>query len=268
MSGFEQAVEEPRNHRLRRGVSLLPVLFTVGNLSLGYYAVVSTLRATPLSFDYAARAIGLAILFDALDGRIARATRTTSEFGKQFDSLADVISFGVAPALLAFTWGVGEFFSVEPGLERNIYWAGLLATAVFMICAAWRLARFNIQSSAPGHEMRYFVGMPTPAAAGMIAATVHSFKEPIHDWRFAIPWIALVAVLAWLMSSTIRYYAFKDINLRQRRTSRVVILIALLGLAAFAFSEDALLLLAGGYVLSGLLQHLGRHYMRRPKYSG
>lgn len=265
MNTFDDAAVQPRNHRLRRGVSLLPGLFTVGNMSLGYYAVVQTLHGTQQGFDIAARCIGIAILFDMLDGRIARATGTNSEFGKQFDSLADVISFGIAPAMLAFTWGVREFFSAEPGIDRNIYWFGLLATAVFMICSAWRLARFNIQGMAPGHEMRYFVGMPTPAAAGMIAATVHAFKEPIHDWRFAIPWVVLVAGLAGLMSSTLRYYAFKDISLRRRRTSVVVVLIAALVWLVVLFSEETLLLIASTYALSGLAMHLWRKYSLRPK---
>lgn len=274
MNTFDNAVEA-RNHRLRRGVSLLPGLFTVGNMSMGYYAVIATLQGTPQGFDLAARAIGLAILFDVLDGRIARATGTNSEFGKQFDSLADVISFGIAPAFLAFTWGVRGFFTLDPGLDRNIYWFGLLATAVFMICSAWRLARFNIQGMAPGHghspahvhahEMRYFVGMPTPAAAGMIAATVHAFKEPIQDWHFAIPWIVLVAGLAVLMSSTLRYYAFKDISLRRRRSSIVVVMLAALVWGVVLFSEETLLLVASLYALSGMAMHLWRKYSLRPK---
>lgn len=270
MNTFENAAEV-RNHRLRRGISLLPAVFTVGNMSMGYYAVISTLQGTAQGFDLASRAIGLAILFDMLDGRIARATGTNSEFGKQFDSLADVISFGIAPAFLAFTWGVRGFFATAPGLDRNIYWFGLLATAVFMICSAWRLARFNIQGMAPGHgaagihDLWYFVGMPTPAAAGMIAATVHAFKEPIADWRFAIPWIVLVAGLAVLMSSTLRYYAFKDISLRRRRSSVVVVVLAALVWGIVLFSEETLLLVASLYVLSGMATHLWRKYSLRPK---
>jgi CDP-diacylglycerol--serine O-phosphatidyltransferase len=269
MNTFENAAGEVRNHRLRRGVSLLPAVFTVGNMSLGYYAAISTLQATPLGFDLAARAIGIAILFDMLDGRIARATGTNSEFGKQFDSLADVISFGVAPAMLAFTWGFRQFFSTEPGIDRNLYWAGLLATAVFMICSAWRLARFNIQGMAPGHggahEMRYFVGMPTPAAAGMIAAMVHAFKDPIQDWRLGVVWAVVVAGLAVLMSSTLRYYAFKDISLRRRRSSVVVVVVAALVWAVVLFSEETLLLVASAYALSGVMMHLWRKYSLRPK---
>jgi CDP-diacylglycerol--serine O-phosphatidyltransferase len=247
-----------RNHRLRRGVSLLPGLFTVGNLSLGFFAVLSSLLGTPSAFDAAARAIGFAIVFDMFDGRIARATGTTSEFGKQFDSLADVISFGVAPSVLAFSWGVRSFYSTEPGLHRNVYWLGMIVCAVFVTSCAWRLARFNIQGMAPGTESRFFVGMPTPAAAGMVAAAVHALKEPVQDWRFAVGWLLIVASLAALMASTIRYYGFKDISLRQRRTSLVVVVLVLLFWSVAAFSEYVLLVLASLYMLSGVVVHLLR----------
>lgn len=253
-----------RNHRLRRGVSLLPGLFTVANLSLGFFAVLSSLHGTAKAFDDAARAIGLAILFDMLDGRIARATGTSSEFGKQFDSLADVISFGVAPAVLAFAWGVQVFFSTDPGLKRDLYWLGMIVCAVFVICCAWRLARFNIHGMAPGHESRFFLGMPTPAAAGMVASAVHALKEPVQDWRFAVGWLAVVGCLAGLMASTIRYYGFKDISLRQRRTSLVVVLLGLLVWSVAVFSEYVLLLLASLYTLSGVVLHLLRAW-RKPK---
>jgi CDP-diacylglycerol--serine O-phosphatidyltransferase len=246
------------NHRLRRGVSLLPGLFTVGNLSLGFFAILSALIGTPPAFDAAARAIGFAILFDMFDGRIARATGTTTEFGKQFDSLADVISFGVAPSVLAFAWGIRSFYATEPGLNRNIYWLGAIVCAVFVTSCAWRLARFNIQGMAPGTESRFFVGMPTPAAAGMIAASVHALKEPVRDWRFALGWMIIVAGLAALMASTIRYYGFKDISLRQRRTSLVVVFLVLLFWFIAAFSEYVLLVLASLYMLSGLVVQLLR----------
>ena len=253
----------PRNHRLRRGVSLLPSLFTVGNLSCGYFAVVSTLKGTPRGFDEASLAIGFAFLFDALDGRIARVTGTTSEFGKQFDSLADVISFGIAPAMLAFTWGVHNLFSPLPGMDRNVYWLGLIVTATFLLCCAWRLARFNIEGMAPGQDSRYFVGLPTPAAAAMIAAPIHTLKEPVQDWRFALGWIALIAALAALMTSTVRYYGFKDINLRRRRSSLVVVLVGLFFWSFVALSEYVPFLLAATYVLSGVSVHAFRALRRR-----
>jgi len=248
----------------RRGIAIIPTLFTVTNLSFGYFAVLNALAGTAVGFDIAAKSIGAAILCDSLDGRIARATGTTSEFGKQFDSLADVISFGIAPAFLAFTWGSRAFATHEPGLYRNVYWLGIAVTAVFVTCCAWRLARFNIQGMAPGTEAKYFVGMPTPAAAGVVAATIHALKEPVQNWMFSVTWMIVVAGLAWLMTSTIRFYGFKDINLTRRRSSLMVIgLMALIWLTV-AYSEWVLLMLGLTYMLSGVVIHLLR-YFRRPQ---
>src|SRR5947207_6305648 len=199
-----------KNPRLRRGIFLLPSLFTVANLLCGYYAVVASLLSGRDDFDHAARAIGLAILFDSLDGRVARMTGTNTEFGVQFDSLADVVSFGIAPAVLAYAWG---FRSVQPTAAINVEQLGQLGWIFclgFLICCAWRLARFNVQGMAPGSS-KFFVGMPTPAAAGVIAALVHGFKVPLHDWRWSAVWFLLAAGLGALMTSTIRYYSFKDI---------------------------------------------------------
>ena len=211
-----------RNPKLRRGIFLLPSLFTAGNLLCGYYACVSTLTGTGTSgdpFDHAAKAIGLAMVFDSLDGRVARLTGTNTEFGVQFDSLADVVSFGIAPALLAYSWGVRNL----PGLEfaagiQQIAHFGWWFCLAFVVCCAWRLARFNVQGMAPGGS-KYFVGMPTPAAAGMIAATVHAFKSPIQDWRWSVAWIFLVLGLAALMTSTIRFYSFKDLPWTRKQPS-------------------------------------------------
>ena len=198
-----------RNPKLRRGIFLLPSLFTVGNLLCGYYACVAV--ATSLGpdhsgdpFDRAAKAIGLAMVFDALDGRVARLTGTNTEFGVQFDSLADVVTFGIAPSLLAVTWGVRNLAGLDASQgAQQIAHLGWWFCLAFAVCCAWRLARFNVQGMASGGS-KYFVGMPTPAAAGMIAATVHAFKEPIQDWRWSIAWIVLVLTLAGLMTSTIR----------------------------------------------------------------
>jgi CDP-diacylglycerol--serine O-phosphatidyltransferase len=246
-----------RNHRMRRGVYILPSLFTVGNLFCGYYAVLATLRGNITDMDNAARAIGIAILFDALDGRVARVTGTSSEFGKQFDSLADVISFGVAPAFLAFAWGVRGVLASDLPQARHVYQIGWLVSFVFVICCAWRLARFNIHGMAPGGS-RFFVGMPTPAAAGMIAAMVHGVWWPIEDWRVAVLWQVLVLALAALMSSTVRYYSFKDINWHRRQPSLTVVALALLIAAFWVYSEITLLLVAGSYTVSGLVIQLVR----------
>ena len=171
MNGVEQyelpvpEQKRERNHRLRRGVYLVPGSLTVANMLCGYYAVLASLQGSVADFDNAARAIGLAWLFDSADGWVARATGASSEFGKQFDSLADVISFGVAPALLAFAWGVRGLLESGASPARHVVQLGWLVSLAFVICCAWRLARFNVHGMAPGGS-RYFVGMPTPAEIG------------------------------------------------------------------------------------------------------
>src|SRR5215470_12432313 len=165
-----------RRARLRRGIFLIPSMFTVANLLCGYYASIASLVGGPEDFDHAAKAIGIAILFDSMDGRIARMTGTNTEFGVQFDSLADVVSFGIAPAVLAFAWGVRGVANLPPEAFRQLGRFGWLCCLAFLICCAWRLARFNVQGMAPGGS-KYFIGMPTPASAGVIAAIVHAFHE-------------------------------------------------------------------------------------------
>jgi CDP-diacylglycerol---serine O-phosphatidyltransferase len=251
------------NHRLRRGVYLLPSLFTVANLLCGYYALMATFRGGSEDLDNAAKAIGLAILFDTLDGRIARATKTSSEFGKQFDSLADVISFGIAPAFLAYAWGLRGLLGYDGDVARQLYQVGWLVAFGFVICCAWRLARFNIQGMAPDHGARYFVGLPTPAAAAMIAATVHAAKLPLDSLVASSLWLGMVAALAGLMASTIRYYSFKDIAWTRRQPSLVVVAIGLLALGIWMYSEQVLLLMATLYVSSGAVVHLVRMVRHR-----
>src|SRR6202011_1786135 len=164
-----------RSPKLRRGIFLLPSMFTVANLLCGYYAVVASYVGGAEQFAHAAKAIGFAILFDSLDGRVARMTGTTSEFGVQFDSMADVVSFGVAPALLAYAWGVRSLPNQDTLAVEQISQVGWICCLLFLICCAWRLARFNVQGMAPGGS-KNFVGLPTPAAAGVIAAFVHGLK--------------------------------------------------------------------------------------------
>jgi CDP-diacylglycerol--serine O-phosphatidyltransferase len=244
-----------RNHRLRRGVYVLPSALTVANLLCGYYAVLATLDG---QMDNAARAIGFAIVFDSLDGRVARAMGTNSEFGKQFDSLADVISFGIAPAFLAYAWGV-KVAAYAPGVSGASYLIqlGWLIGFFFLCCCAWRLARFNIQGMAQGGN-RFFVGMPTPAAAGMIAAVVHFVRDPIENPSLSVLWLVLVAVLGILMSSTIRHYSFKDIQWTKRRPSLFVVALAMLIGAIWFFSQYTLLVIASAYTAHGLVLQLVR----------
>jgi CDP-diacylglycerol---serine O-phosphatidyltransferase len=248
--------EEPRrlfaNHKLRRGVYLLPSLFTVANLLCGYYAILATLEGQVMLFDNAAIAIGFAIVLDSLDGRVARAMGTNSEFGKQFDSLADIVSFGIAPAFLAYAWGIRAMAVAGAPDELHLTQLGWVICFFYLGCSAWRLARFNIQGMAPGSN-RFFVGMPTPAAAGMIAATVHFFQIPISDARISVLWLLLLVGLGILMSSTVRHYSFKDVQWTRRRPSLFVVLIALLIGAIVKFSGPTLLLLASAYTLHGVV---------------
>jgi len=233
--------------RLRRGAYLLPSLFTLGNMFCGYACIVYAMRG---EFVTAAPFVGLAIVIDMLDGRIARMTGTTSAFGIEFDSLADVISFGVAPAILAFTWGLQPL--------GRLGWA---AGFIFVAAAAVRLARFNIQTGTH-HDKRYFVGMPSPAAAGVPAATVYAYPWGFQTYAEALPVLAMVIVPALLMVSTIRFRSFKNIDFRARRSYAVLLLVAI-GLALLAaHPELVLIVLAYGYLGSAFVE-MGWHRARR-----
>src|SRR5690349_11811822 len=181
---FLRRAGDRRRPRFRRGVYLLPSLFTMGNMFCGYACVVYAMRG---EYETAAPFIGFAVVADMLDGRIARLTGTTSAFGVEFDSLADVISFGMAPAILSFQWGLSTL--------GRLGWA---AGFFFVAAAAMRLARFNIQSSSGG-DKRYFVGMPSPAAAAIPASTVFAYPWGVYDYREALPVLAMVVVPAVLM---------------------------------------------------------------------
>jgi len=219
-------------------VYLLPSLLTLGNMFCGYACVVYAMRG---EYQTAAPFIGFAIVLDMLDGRIARMTGSASDFGVEFDSLADVISFGIAPAILSFSWGL------QP-LGR----LGWLAGFLFLTAAAMRLARFNIQSHMGG-DKRYFVGMPSPAAAGIPAATVFAYPYGLTDYRAALPALAMVLVPAALMVSTIRFRSFKSIDLQSRRSYTVVILLAG-GIALIAtHPRVVLVVLAYSYLASAFV---------------
>ncbi|TAM81990.1 MAG: CDP-diacylglycerol--serine O-phosphatidyltransferase [Acidobacteria bacterium] len=248
---------------------VLPSLFTVGTLICGYYAILSTLQGSQLmaagaagvlasaAFDNAAKAIGWAIVFDGLDGRIARLTNSTSNFGREFDSLADVITFGLAPGVLAYAWGVRPAIDASQiPLTHHLRAVGWMIGFAYLICGAARLARFNIESAKPGVDRRYFVGLPIPAAAGVIAAVVHCEKDPLTYWPFAVVSLLAVLGLAFLMVSRVRYYTFKSVDLRRRRPYVTIIFIGLIFLAILFYSEPVLLVLALAYALSGLLHEI------------
>jgi CDP-diacylglycerol--serine O-phosphatidyltransferase len=234
-------------------VYLLPSLFTMGNMFCGYACVVYAMRG---EYETAAPFIGFAFVLDMLDGRIARLTGGESAFGLQFDSLADVISFGIAPAVLSFAWGLSPL--------GRLGWA---ASFVFVACAAMRLARFNIQSA--GGDKRYFVGMPSPAAAAVPAATVFAYPAGLYDYREALPALAMVLVPAVLMVSTIRFRSFKTFDLQRRRSYTVLLLVAF-GIVAIATHPKAVLVvLAYAYLLSAFIgmamTRLRRRGGRRPR---
>lgn len=270
-----RTLKPARRARLGRGVYVLPSLFTVGTLVCGYFAVLATLKGTlqmagngeaaRWSFDAAARAILWGALFDSLDGRIARLTNSASEFGREFDALADVITFGVAPAFLAFAWGVRPlepFYGTDVHIVQHLRQAGWIITFGFVICGAARLARFNIQSTSS--DRRYFVGLPIPAAACVIAASVHFFQYPMNDWKRGLGWLAVIGILAFLMVSRVRYYSFKTLDLRRPRSYLVIILLGLIVYMLVAYSEPVLLILALSYALSGPISRGTSKFRPRP----
>ncbi|HSR68392.1 MAG TPA: CDP-diacylglycerol--serine O-phosphatidyltransferase [Acidobacteriota bacterium] len=219
--------------KLRRSVYLLPTLFTVGNIFFGFYALISTLVG---DYDMAAMAIGIAVVLDGLDGRVARMANATSDFGLQLDSLADVVSFGVAPAVLLYTWGMQDL--------------GRLAQCsafIFLICGAMRLARFNVQTS----DLKSFAGLPIPAGAGFVAATVHFLKAPPPWPHFDLMLVVATYVVSFLMISTLRYPSMKKLNLARGKSHLLVVLVALAVAGMIWYSQVALLLVAYTYAASG-----------------
>jgi CDP-diacylglycerol---serine O-phosphatidyltransferase len=265
--------EDQPPRRQRKGMYILPSLFTVANVAMGYYAILQIMHATvPESrhLDNAAIAIGFAVLFDGLDGRIARMTRTSSDFGRELDSLADVVTFGVAPALLAWMWGFHLLPAMaDPELHTKLIQLGAMASFLFLIAGASRLARFNIQlnpqPSNPGRPgKKYFVGMPIPAGAGVIAAVVHfSGGQPIVQWWMAVLWILMVIAVGYLMVSTWRFYSFKDIDFRTRHPFRIIVLLAALFAGIAFFSRPLLFGIALVYMASGVFWRLQWIFRRR-----
>ncbi|MDP9052686.1 MAG: CDP-diacylglycerol--serine O-phosphatidyltransferase [Acidobacteriota bacterium] len=269
-----------------RAAYALPTLFTAGNIFLGYLSIIRSIQGVlnfgvnpalaAQDYEVAAKTIGLAVILDGLDGRIARMTNTTSEFGRELDSLADIISFGIAPAILAYTWGVQFVQGPGPaGIVDQLQRAGKFIAFLFLVCGAARLARFNIQTNpqprnpGPPHR-KYFVGLPIPAAAGMVAAVVYSFDSyPITGFVASIVWLALLALLAFLMVSTWRYWSFKDLNLLRPRSPLLLVVMGSIIYGIWNWSEPVLLLIASIYVGSGIAIRLGglirRRFPSKPK---
>jgi CDP-diacylglycerol--serine O-phosphatidyltransferase len=238
-----------RPQRFKRGVFLLPSLFTVANLFCGYACVVYSTRG---DFDTAALFIGIAMVLDTLDGFFARLTNSQTAFGVELDSLADVVSFGLAPAILAFTWGLWPL--------KRLGWA---AGFIFVTATAMRLARFNIQSSAVA-DKRYFVGMPSPAAAAVIASTVYLYPAGLQDPQAALPALAMVLVPAFLMVSTLRFRSVKAIDVGWRR-SYLALFVAAVALALIAtHPRIALVVLSYTYLVSAFIGLGYARFRKRP----
>jgi CDP-diacylglycerol--serine O-phosphatidyltransferase len=283
--GLRERLVDPRSpdHRPRRAAYALPTLFTAGNVFLGFVAILRCIRGATLdaagqpgaaeSFALAAKFIGAAVFLDGLDGYIARLTNTTSDFGREMDSLADVISFGLAPAILAFTWGV-QFVDVSLPVRFHTFFrdTGAFVTFLFLLCGAVRLARFNVQKNPvpknPGKpDRKYFVGMPIPAGAAMVAATVYAFgAEPLTWWPFTVAWLGLLALLGFLMVSTWRYYSFKGLKLHKARSPLMLILLAALIYGTWIYGQALLMAMAATYVSSGILIRIGGIVRRRLRH--
>ena len=240
-----------QRRRLRRGIYLLPTLFTVGNLLCGYSSIVFSARG---AVELAAVLIIVAGILDGLDGRIARLTGATSEFGLQFDSLADIVSFGVAPALLAYHWALRPFGRF-----------GWLVPFIFVVCAAMRLARFNMQAR---DDKRFFAGLPSPAAAGTLASTAFAFPQPAQTGSILLVLAMLVAALALMMVSRFRYRSFKGLDLRDRR-SYIWVLPLSAGIVVIAVNPKLAFLLIGGiYLISAPAAYIWSAASRLRQRSG
>lgn len=264
--------------RPSRGMYVLPSLFTAGNIAAGYYAITQSIQGSasePAFFDRAALAIGFAVLFDGVDGMIARLTNTASDFGRELDSLADVITFGVAPSLLAYIWGFRMLPATDyPLLRDRIVHLGVFICFLFLICGASRLARFNIsvnpQPRNPGRPgKKYFVGMPIPAGAGVIASVVHyESGSPISDPRLAIVWLCLILFTGFLMVSTWRFWSGKEAALGQRHPFQLVAVIVAVGALIALYSEYVLIIIALGYLVSGVLARLAYSWGQKRRRAG
>jgi CDP-diacylglycerol---serine O-phosphatidyltransferase len=228
------------SRRPRRGTYLLPTCFTVGNLFCGFFGLVESARGR---FETAGILIIVAAVLDGLDGRIARLTGTTSEFGLQFDSLADVVSFGVTPAFLAYRWALVPFHRI-----------GWMIAFLYVVCAATRLARFNLRRGAV--DKRYFIGLPSPPAAAVLASVAYAFPAPPESRAISAALAALTTAVAVLMVTRLRYRSFKDFDLRNRRSYLVVLPIAAALVAVLTHPKGALLTLAAVYLVSGPTAYL------------
>jgi CDP-diacylglycerol--serine O-phosphatidyltransferase len=282
---FGQAPASSGHKGLKKGVYVVPSLFTTLNILAGFYSLMATMSGFRLlgiggaaaaqqaaqQFDYAAMAVGWAFLCDMLDGRIARMTKSTTEIGIQLDSLADIVSFGLAPAMLVYAWGYGTAFESWANTHQLAWFLSFM----YLICGGFRLARFNVQASRPRPlaqgtqkvDKKSFVGLPIPVAGCLIAAIIHFSPTPIkyapqRSELLAALMMLLVAVLSVLMVSTMRFTSFKSIGTERRNARLVIGMIALAGLI-YLYSRWVLLLLVISYVVHGLLSRALASLFRR-----
>lgn len=279
--------DKPPHRGIKKGLYVIPTLFTAANIAMGYLAVLSSIRGYQASFidpqlaasyfNSAGLAIGLAILFDTVDGRVARATRTATEIGVQFDSLADVLTFGIAPTALMYAWAVAPAFP-ENTFGHNI---GVFLLFAYLMCGAFRLARFNLQATRPRVlaegavkvDKKAFVGLPIPPAGGLLAALVHFSPQPFNVLgeqaasAYVYALMGLIAVLSILMVSTIRYTSMKTAG-SGRQGFFLVLAIAAMAMFVFFYSKFALLAIAGVYVGHGVIwwifRLIGRLFHKSP----
>jgi CDP-diacylglycerol--serine O-phosphatidyltransferase len=225
-----------KNIRIKKGIYVLPNLFTTASLFAGFYSIILSVQE---KFLFAAVAILVSLVFDGLDGRIARMTNTTSKFGAEYDSLADLIAFGLAPAILAYIWAMSF-----PGKY------GLVAGFMFVACGALRLARYNIQIGLI--DSKVFNGLPIPAAASVIATTVIFFDFIGIEGKFPSSIFAIaVIILSLLMVSNIKYYSFKDMNLYARMSFKILLVVIGIFLIFYLKKETMAFVVMVGYAVSG-----------------
>lgn len=249
---IDEHVEEEQDNEGRKvrhkGIYLLPNLFTTANLFAGFYSIVNSMNG---NLYVAAAAVFVAMVLDGLDGRVARLTNTQSAFGAEYDSLSDMVAFGVAPALLAFEWALGSLGKV-----------GWMVAFIYVAGAALRLARFNTQVGKA--DRRYFIGLASPAAAGVVAGTVWAFSDfGIQGSNMAFVVAILVAAAGMLMVSNIKYYSFKDLDLKGRVPFVAILIVVLIFAVVFSDPPRVLLLIFLAYAVSGPVQSL--HRSRRQK---
>ncbi len=240
--------KKPRDKKRFRGIYILPNLITTGSLFAGFYAIIEAIHG---NFEVAALAVLVSLVLDGLDGRVARMTQSASNFGVQYDSLADLVAFGVAPALIVYFWALQPYGRY-----------GWVAAFLFVVCGALRLARFNVQIGEI--DPRYFNGLPIPAAATMVAMTILMYHD-LGEWastRHGVI-VGMIYVLSFLMVSNVKYYSFKKFELFQRKPFPVLVAAVLLFLVIAIEPKIMGCLAMASYVLSGPILTLLLLWRRR-----